>query len=108
VVEKFAEYVEVIIPAPNLEPVQSHGEIDCFRQWPPNNSLKRASSRTKSSNRRLAAVSSRKANQVSALADSAHNKSEMRQVATFGKGADDVRHARGPMIFMALNAVASA
>jgi hypothetical protein len=32
----------------------------------------------------------------------------MRQVATFGKGADDVRHARGPMIFMALNAVASA
>jgi hypothetical protein len=43
VVEKFAEYVEVIIPAPNLEPVQSHGEIDCFRQWPPNNSLKRAS-----------------------------------------------------------------
>jgi hypothetical protein len=39
------------------------------RPCPANNSLKRASSRTKSSNRRLAAVSSRKANQVSALAE---------------------------------------
>src|SRR5262249_2124943 len=65
VIEKFAEYIQVIIPPPRLEPVQSRNS--------PNISLKRASSRTKSSNRRLAAVSPRKANQVSALADSAHN-----------------------------------
>src|SRR5262249_8882504 len=56
VIEKFAEYIQVIIPPPRLEPVQPRNS--------PNISLKRASSRTKSSNRRLAAVSSRKANQA--------------------------------------------
>jgi hypothetical protein len=54
VIEKFAKCVQLIIPAPSLETVQSRGEIDCFHQCSPN-------SRTKSSNRRLAAVSSRKA-----------------------------------------------
>src|SRR5260221_2043541 len=42
-------------------------------QCPPKSSLKRASSRTKSSKRRLAAASSRSANQASALADIAHS-----------------------------------
>src|SRR5882757_4478326 len=79
VVEEFPEHVEMIAPALGLcvdlglQRAQ-HG-MKRIHQWSPiwrpKCSLKRASSRTKSSKRRLAAVSSRKLNQASALDDSA-------------------------------------
>jgi hypothetical protein len=73
VIEEFAKYIEMIVPVFDLESVQARYEIGRVHQWSPNSSLKRASSRTKSSKRRRAAASSRKANQVSALAENAHN-----------------------------------
>jgi hypothetical protein len=84
VIEKFTKYIEMIVTAIGLELIEGHYEIESVHQWPPNSSLKRASSRTKSSKRRLAAASSRSANQVSALAENAHNA---------GRDAGD-RHAR--------------
>jgi len=36
VIEKFADYVQVTIPAPGLAQVKSLGEVDCFYQWSPN------------------------------------------------------------------------
>ena len=84
VIEKFTKYIEMIVTAIGLELIEGHYKIESVRQWPPNSSIKRASSRTKSSKRRLAAASSRSANQVSALAENAHNA---------GRDARD-RHAR--------------
>jgi hypothetical protein len=84
VIEKFTKYIEMIVTAIGLELIEGHYKIESVHQWPPNSSIKRASSRTKSSKRRLAAASSRSANQVSALAENAHNA---------GRDAGD-RHAR--------------
>src|SRR5215475_2776412 len=74
VIEKFTKYVEMIAPVFGLTADRAQHGHKRFHQWSPKSSLKRASSRTKSSKRRLAAVSSRSANQASALADIAHNK----------------------------------
>src|SRR5437899_2172528 len=69
VIEKFTKYLEVIAPVFRLMADRAQHGVKRFHQWSPKSSLKRASSRTKSSKRRLAAVSSRSANQASALAD---------------------------------------
>src|SRR6185437_4146853 len=64
--EKLAEHLEMV----TMRAGAAHQRcIDIRHQRSPNSSLKRASSRTKSSKRRLAAASSRNANQASALAD---------------------------------------
>jgi hypothetical protein len=55
--------------------------------------LKRASSRTKSSKRRLAAVNSRNANQANALDDGAQER-QMREIAARGKSLDEIGHWR--------------
>src|SRR6185437_9063226 len=83
VVEKLAENVEMAAPGFGLAADRAQHGMQRVHYLPPiflvkflaKCSLKRASSRTKSSNRRLAAVSSRKANQASALADDAHRNS---------------------------------
>src|SRR5665213_337523 len=75
VVEKFAEHVEMIAPGFDLGPQRAQHGVQCVHYLPPKCSLKRASSRTKSSKRRLAAVSSRSANQASADAELAHRNS---------------------------------
>src|SRR5215470_7742709 len=72
-VEKLTKYVEMIAPFFRLVTDSAQHGVGRFHQWSPKSSLNRASSRTKSSKRRLAAVSSRSANQASPLADIAHN-----------------------------------
>src|SRR5262245_6312945 len=74
VVEKFTKYIEMIALVFRITANRAQHGNERFHQLSPKSSLKRASSRTKSSKRRLAAASSRKANHASALADSAHSR----------------------------------
>jgi len=64
--DEFAEDVEVIAARFGFAPERAQYAMERIHQWPPKcpvkRSLKRASSRTKSSKRRLAAASSRSAN----------------------------------------------
>jgi hypothetical protein len=73
VLEKFAKDIEVVTPFVGLAAGRTQCGIKRIHQWSPKSSLKRASSRTKSSKRRLAAVGSRSENEAGALADIAHS-----------------------------------